>query len=321
MWPIRQVLVFALLWLPVASVAVGDEPGRRTDAYGDPLPDGACLRLGSAPPARVRRHLGRLAVAGRQDLGRAGNAWLRSLLGRRQRSDAPRTQGEGHPPQHLVYSPDGRFLGVSDDGGSLRLLDAKTGKTVREFYTTRRVRPGPIAFSADGRFVTVGDDDYGRKSSIRVWQTDTGKEFGPFEPLQNCNVQTALSANGKLLATWGYSAGRNDIGSEEEAARRRTLQLWDVAVGKECGRIVTEENLIHRAVFAPDSRSIAVINGNDTIDVWELATAKRRLTLIGRHGQGAALLFAPDGRTLTAATHDGVAQCSGPGHRQTPLHG
>ena len=72
MWPIRQVLVFALLWLPVASVAVGDEPARRTDAYGDPLPDGARLRLGSRSAYRSPANLGRLAVAGRQDLAVPG---------------------------------------------------------------------------------------------------------------------------------------------------------------------------------------------------------------------------------------------------------
>jgi WD40 repeat protein len=309
MSPIRPVFAVAFL-LTVAGLAWADEkPAARNDVFGDPLPSDAQFRLGTSrlrdgdyiSAAALSPDGKTWAVAGRRD-----SIQLWDVASGRQTRDFKGSRS-GISASHLVYSPDGRFLAVSDITGSLQLLDAATGNAVRSLEGGPRIRTGRVSFSADGRFLTAGDENFGDKSSILVWETDTGKKLGPFQPLQNYSVQAVLSPDGKLLASWGQYHGRANE-SEEERARPRTVQLWDVSSGKERGRVVVEGYGISRTAFAPDGRSIAVASGQASIEVWEVATAKRRLQLVGRRGQGSALLFSPDARTLAAATHDGVVQ-------------
>ena len=59
-------------------------------------------------------------------------------------------------PFQLAFSPDGRRLAVSDPtGGSLILLEASTGRVVREIKLGGR--PAGVVWSADGRFVYTAD--------------------------------------------------------------------------------------------------------------------------------------------------------------------
>jgi WD40 repeat protein len=91
-----------------------------------------------------------------------------------------------------AFSPDGTLLAVGvsppaidrsrgDFGPArVRLLDAKTGKEVREFQANAptRVSTYAIAFSPDGAMLATMDYDYGGLASIRLFTVATGQEIG-----------------------------------------------------------------------------------------------------------------------------------------------
>jgi WD40 repeat protein len=306
MSPHRHVIALSFLLAAIFPAAADEKPLPEADAHGDPLPKGVRLRLGTArlrdgdyiraatlsPDGKTWAH------ASQRDTIRLWDVASGQL--RREH------KGEGLGLEHLVYAPDGRFLASCHIAGSLHLFDATDGKLVRSFGADRNHRFSDISFSADGRFLTAGEDHSSEKTAIFVWETETGKQFGPFEVLQTDNVRAALSSNGRFLATYGhYHARGND---QEGRTRSRTVQVWDVAGGKERGRLVVDGYSVTRVEFAPDARSIAVASERSKIEVWELATGQRRLQFAGRRGQGTALCFRPDGRILAAATQYGVVQ-------------
>jgi hypothetical protein len=131
----------------------------------------------------------------------------------------------------------------------------------------------------------------------------------------------AFSPDGKTVAT--PVAGTNGDPS--------TLNLWDVASGREARRIeLPAQPGILGFVFAPDGRTLATENMDWTVTLWEVASGKQRVRLgqpIAARRQASAydyvvidfngaasssaapvtsvaIAFAPNGRTLAARGPD-----------------
>src|SRR5439155_4859430 len=105
-----------------------------------------------------------------------------------------------------------------------------TGEPLKSIASAEKNgRFGYPSFSADGKILALGDEASGPKRHASVWETDTGKRIGAFPVLQFSRVQTALSPDGKTLATWGQHGTMPGIAADPEPGR--TFQLWDVASG------------------------------------------------------------------------------------------
>src|SRR5262249_21695432 len=55
--------------------------------------------------------------------------------------------------------------------------------------------------------------------------------------------------------------------------------------------------------FAPDGKTLALINGNNVV-LWDIARRKERASLAGHQGGVTQVLFSPDGRRLASASTD-----------------
>src|SRR5207248_1103424 len=67
----------------------------------------------------------------------------------------------------------------------------------------------------------------------------------------------------------------------------------------------THRRSLYYLTFSQDSSLLATREQDDSTTVWDAATGKERLRL---DTQGLVVGFAPDGRTLTAVTRDGLVQ-------------
>jgi WD40 repeat protein len=169
------------------------------------------------------------------------------------------------------------------------------------------------AFTRDGKaLLTAGED-----GTAHLWDLGTGKEIRRFGPKQG-NPGNGLHAwPGAVLVFTGYGGNSSvalapdgkvlAIGSPDG-----TVQMWDVATGKELSQFKAPPNSFGALVFSPDGKTLATRGGDQTIRLWETASGKevRQIAHENKPGQGiffigdpftsAGLAFSPDGKSLAA---------------------
>jgi RNA polymerase sigma factor (sigma-70 family) len=129
---------------------------------------------------------------------------------------------------------------------------------------------------------------------------DKAAEQKPGDPLlrvplpERTMMTVTLSADGKRLAISPHD--------------KTTVQLWDVATGKE-QTLTGNPFSVTAMAFSPDGRMLATGTGSwlpdsapGEIKLWEVATSKERATLGRLPEMVLALAFAPDGQTLASAS-------------------
>ena len=298
---------------PVASVASKDtdasKPQVRTDALGDPLPEGAIARLGT-----VRfRHGGRIhrmmfSADGKQLLS-TGTDGLRIwdiATGKGLKSLTP--PGENWGWGTSDFFPDGDRLAVVH-GLHARTIDiwsVRRGKKIGSFgqgdYTHIRISPdGKLAAVAIYDTHDIELWDVARREKLRSWKAHV------------CQIGSLdFSADSRRL----LSSGSENV-----------FRLWDVATGRMLQEFaIPHNNSPQNATsvpLSPDGKLLAVIEfkyeepkkagvaptREASVSVWDTATGKQlqRLTAETSKNDWAflAVMFTPDSKRLFT---------SGPGH-------
>ena len=95
--------------------------------------------------------------------------------------------------------------------------------------------------------------------------------------------------------------GRTLISQENDS----TVKLWDVVTGREV-RTLRKSVASYEPVvaLAPDGRVLASVDQSGTVKLWDVATGREVRTLRGHEHRVESGAFAPDGRTLAAASED-----------------
>jgi WD40 repeat protein len=177
----------------------------------------------------------------------------------------------------FAIHPDGKLVAVvqygnrdGDDGPGIFLWDFATGKLVRRLHGSGR----PVLFSPDRRWLAVRTGN-----GARVWDLKTFREVAAYEDSHRGTVwRMELSPQG-VLATASYD---------------NTIGLWDPR-GKFLRKLPVGEHTYSMA-FSPDG-SLLLVARADAIDLWEVATGKKRYSLPGhgRFGGRRAVGFTADG--------------------------
>jgi WD40 repeat protein len=199
---IAFLLSFPAAVLSAAIDAKSAPAGERLDRYGDPLPAGAVLRLGTV---RLRHPGGGVSVAFSPD----GRALASTADFDRQirfwdvkTGRLLRTFGEtGQRTPHVIaFSPDGTKLAVVCSDGAVECFNVGDGKRLWE-EPGHRAAGETVVFAPDGRrFATAGGD-----KKVRVWETGTGHALSVMsftEDFVDPRVArpVAFSGDGKRLA-------------------------------------------------------------------------------------------------------------------------
>jgi RNA polymerase sigma factor (sigma-70 family) len=258
------------------------------DRYGDPLPDGVVMRLGTLQ----RRALGaKLAVSadGKAIIGvRAGkylSVWDAVTGKLRQRRELPALSSS-----LSALSPDGRWLLTDENrGGRLTLWDVRTGKPTHRWVIKGASYFILAAFSEDGKRVAVGGGGGGRHY-IRAWDLTTGKEIFAHDIASRTASQLlAFTPDGKGLL---YC-----LASIEEG-----MHCWDMATGKLLWQ--NKEFVPSSLVITPDGK---ILSSMQTLPVLDLATGRpARLKDMPPLTWGTRLTLTRSGRTLLLATASSV---------------
>jgi RNA polymerase sigma factor (sigma-70 family) len=266
------------------------------DRFGDPLPTGAHMRLGTIQ----RRHTRRVAGIDFTRDGRAAvTAQVDGLVrfwdpdnGRQLRTidvmaDAPTNDKS---LRALAMSADGELLaaaGFALDPARRRIVhrvwvwDLKREKLQRVLEV-----PGvdlfSIAFAPDGVTLATG----GFAGEARLWNLATGDCHKSLKLGNSSLHSVSFAPEGNVLAVCEQGKG---------------TKLYDIAQGRET--LIADPQIAAIApIFSADGRLMALNALGGEAVLWDRTTDRRHLTV-----QGVAMSFAPDSRSLAMYAPDGGA--------------
>ena len=205
--------------------------------------------------------------------------------------ESPAAAG-GHAP--VALSARGEIIAVSGQRGTIRLRNARTGRTVGEPITAHHVVTG-LALSPDGKLVAA----IGTDGKARLWTVATRQPTGIAVAVGPARDALAFSPGGTTFVTVGANG---------------TAALWSVATGHRVGALmnvgaaVSAGRAAAAAAFSPDGRILATAI-DSSIRLWDTATRQQIGTpMTAGPGPAYAVAFSPDGRTLATAGADGTAR-------------
>jgi WD40 repeat protein len=152
-----------------------------------------------------------------------------------------------------------------------------------------------VAVSPNGELVATGSfnaDPRTPKSAVKIWQPRTGRLLKELPPASN--ARPCFSPDGRWLA----------IGKLDEGVRVWSVEDWREHLCIDGALAAAPKN----SVFAPDSKLLAVEDGNGVLRLIDINEGRTVARLEDpNQARGRVLAFTPDGTRLIAASNDDQA--------------
>lgn len=196
----------------------------------------------------------------------------------------------------LALCPDGRTLALANSKGKIGVLLPENGQ-MSWLKQLEHDDTQAVAVSPDGtQIVSAGNN------TIRCWESGMGKQLWHAVAASPSLVAVSYSRDGRTLVT-GADAGK--------------LQVWDARTGKEVRTLAPLRGIAGALTFSPDGQLLACAArdhqrgpgwtpADADVILWDTATWKELGRLSGHDGGVSGICFAPDGRALYSASHDGT---------------
>jgi WD40 repeat protein len=183
-----------------------------------------------------------------------------------------------YPERRMVFSPDGRFIAVSDL--KLHVFDAASGKESRALPIPEGATFRYAAFSPDGRNLAMELSD----GEIQLFELASGKTrlvinaktraqpdpdlppaiafrasrlLGTAEP-----ISLAIAPDGRLLAQTGEDG---------------KVHLWDLRSGKEAAALAGHRGQVTTVAFSGDGKRLASGGSDTTALIWDAEALRKKL--------------------------------------------
>jgi WD40 repeat protein len=271
-----------------------------------------------------------------------------------------RLKGPANGIATIRFAPDGKSLAARGFDRTTTIFDTQTGKQIAQIIAKQPKGPVRIAvggrgigseglaFSHDGKTIASAEIEFGMQKttiSLKLSDTQTGKEIRRIDVSKGGVASAAFSANGKFLA---YASGNAihlceaDSGKEIHTienkfpiaglsfasdsktlaakGRDQVIRLYGTDTGKgfqEFGQASFPagnqgfvffgfgQPEIRDFAFSPDGKILATGSGQ-TVRFWNVATGKEQAALGGHRGPISAILLTPDGKTMLSRGADNV---------------
>jgi WD40 repeat protein len=249
-----------------------------------------------------------------------------------------RTSGDGRGV--AAFGPDGATAAVSNNNGSIDLVDPKTGAS--KHLLLGRSRMGQwLAFSPDGATLAAASDD----GAVQRWSVADGVRLSTTEPpvqgtfgarvlLADKDRGVAWTRKGLALVVWevpsgklvspegGHTTAVRGIAftpdgkfvvtsADEPGGREATALKWELATGKPAGTVTLHQpggalgGFGPAALFSADVSRALVRDGSGTFGVYDAATGGQQFVLPVAEGYGSQGAFSGDGTRAVVTTSGG----------------
>ncbi len=85
---------------------------------------------------------------------------------------------------------------------------------------------------------------------------------------------------------------------------RRYIFKFDLSDGRQVSRLANSDSPMQAIALSPDGMTIATVNAEGDVELWDSMTGLKRLTLPGDGTKGNDIEFSPDGKSLAVASSD-----------------
>jgi WD40 repeat protein/serine/threonine protein kinase len=193
-----------------------------------------------------------------------------------------------HSALWVGFSPDGRRIASVDNGNTVKVWDAQSGKEVFTFRWPTKAYPQHAsgAFSPDGKLLALtGLASKAMRGQVKVLDAATGKEVVTFQGHQESVYGIAFSPDSKHIASAGGDA---------------KVRVWDATSAKEVLALDGFRWGHSCVAFSPDGKQIAAGTYPGDVKVWDVKSGKEMLNP-PQVGNVTHLAYSPDGKLLAAA--------------------
>jgi WD40 repeat protein len=194
------------------------------------------------------------------------------------------------PVKAASFSPDGRLLVTAHDDwdASIRGWDARTGRNLY-ILAQHGEEAERVAFSPDSSLAAAA-----RRESAPVWDARTGR------PVTELSVPT-----GKMRDVQFSADGASLVTSAEVLATKGWQRwTWDTATWKGYASAIFQGDAMD---ISPDGR-FGLFGGDPVVDIEELSSGMKLVSLRGNRESVNGARFAPDGKLVATAGRDGVVR-------------
>jgi RNA polymerase sigma factor (sigma-70 family) len=259
----------------------------RTDAFGDPLPDGALRRLGTQ---RFRCVWGinnlLLTPDGKtlvsHDYSGTEKVCVWDLATGTMLRQFPGSEDQGH----IALSSDGKRV-ASCQSKTINVWELSSGKEVRRLAQARATG---VAFSPDDKILAAA----GHAPDVHLWDLASGKKIAklPWERDKNFSaVLLSYTPDGKSLIAGQWFDSK--------------ITIWDVASGKKRQELDAKGGPIYSFALSPDGSVLATGSKQGGVPLWDVKSGQliRKLQTEGG-SEFTEVAFSPDGKRLAGVETD-----------------
>jgi len=271
---------------------------------------------------------GSTLVTGGQLVGEATGAWLvfRAPDDLDQGRSVPDFSQHAGEVRDLAVDPQGRLAALSNDSGSLVILDAQAATVLLDVFVPVLLGRAELAFSADGTQLLVAGEE-----GVAWVDVDTGEQGDAIDvpsPSSGWNDATtdptgrwaALGGGSKTYlvdltgvgdpVTLGDAAARSlsfDASGDRLAATvGGSAVVWDVGTGEEVQRLGARG--VTAVALSPDGSTLLTGSADGSGAIWNVATGSLIASLIGHDGAIVGAAYDPSGTRVYTASRDGTTR-------------
>jgi WD40 repeat protein len=146
-----------------------------------------------------------------------------------------------------------------------------------------------LAFSPDHKIIASASV----KTTIRLWDAETGKELRLLTGHTGGAVALAFSPDGKTLASSSWD---------------RSVRLWDVASGNALRTLTGHEAAAVSVTFSPDGKQVLSASSDGSARLWDSATGQELSQMKGHEGEVTYATFSRDGKFIATSGADKTAR-------------